>query len=364
VGQWRRSVVRGQRSVVRGQRAEDRGQRAEGREGRKREEGGVRMNKHAVIILAHGSRNNQAKDSFLRMAGVLQKRAGNTVVPAFFSLGSPDLQEAVRELAGKGYQKIAIFPYFLFDGNHVQKDIPALVKKLEKSHPQVIFQVLRSLEHEPLMPEIVFERIWEFTHQEKYLPGMEIERASLEFIQDMMGDFHGEKRQIAARVVHSGADFTLGRSLRFHPDAIEAGLKCLGEKRTIICDVNMVRSSLTGLENVMCAIDQPGKGQGAEFEKTTRSVAGMEALKDRIDGSMVVIGNAPTALWKVMDLAEKENIIPALVVGVPVGFVGAAQSKEALMKSGLVYISNEGPRGGSPAAGAIVNALHAMNKEP
>jgi precorrin-8X/cobalt-precorrin-8 methylmutase len=323
----------------------------------------VRIKTQAVIILAHGSRNAQARESFLRMAAVVRKRAGDTVVPAFFSLGNPDLEEAVRELAGKGCKSIAILPYFLFDGNHVRKDIPDLVKELEVKYPDIEFQVLGSLEHEPMMPELVYERVWEFTSRERYLPGMDIEKASLDFILESLGEFHGPERQIAARVVHSGADFTLGRSLRFHPRAVQAGLECLREKKTVICDVNMVRSALTRLENVLCAVDQPGASQKARLENTTRSAAGMEALKDEIEGSMVVIGNAPTALWKVLDLAENDRVVPALVVGVPVGFVGAAQSKEALMKSGLAYISNAGPRGGSPAAGAVVNALLAMSIE-
>jgi len=315
------------------------------------------MNKQAVIILAHGSRNSQARDSFLRMAGVAGKRTGSTVAPAFFSLGNPTLEEVVEDLAAKGYSKIAVFPYFLFDGIHVQKDIPALLSGLKKKHPGIVFQVLDSLEHEPLMPEIVYERIWELGPQEKFLPGMDIEKASLEFIQEMNKGFHGHQQEISARVIHSTADFLLGRSLRFHHEAIRAGLDCLKEKKTVICDVNMVRCALTGCENVLCAVDQPGAAEKAELEGITRSAAGMELLAGHIHGSMVVIGNAPTALWKIIELAEHNFITPSLVVGMPVGFVGAAQSKEALMKSGLVYISNAGPRGGSPAAGAAVNAL-------
>lgn len=321
------------------------------------------MNKQAIIILAHGSRNAQARDSFLHMVSVLKKRIRSTVVPAFFSLGTPTLEDAVGDLAVGEYSKIIIFPYFLFDGNHVQKDIPLLVSSLKKRHPGIVFQVLGSMEHEPLMPEIVFERIWEFSSMEKYLPGSDIEGMSLEFIQDMMEEGLEDKQKIiAARVVHSSADFSLGRSLRFHPQAVDKGLICLREQRTVVCDVNMVRCSLTGCDNVLCSVDQPEAAQKAELENTTRAAAAMELLADHIDGSVVVIGNAPTALWKIIELAENKSIIPALVVGVPVGFVGAAQSKDALMKSGLVYISNVGPRGGSPAAGAIVNALLKINR--
>lgn len=316
------------------------------------------VNKQAVIVLAHGSRNEKARKSFLKMVDVVNKRAGDNVFPAFFSLGQPDLESAVAERIGAGYSEIAIFPYFLFDGNHVQKDIPAIIEKLEKTYPGVKIKVLSSLEHEPLMPEILFERIWEFSTQNRFQPGQSIEDSSLEFIHDVMdAGFNDDQKKIAVRVVHSCADFSLGRSMRFHPDAINAGCECLKNVKPLICDVKMVRSALTKCDNVWCAIDQSGADKKAARENTTRSAAGMELLAEHLHGAMVVIGNAPTALWKIIELAEDRGIIPALVVGVPVGFVGAAQSKEALMKSGLVYISNHGPKGGSPAAGAIVNAL-------
>lgn len=123
------------------------------------------MKKQAVIILAHGSRNKQARESFVKMVSVLNKRSGSPVVPAFYSLGTPTLTDAAEDLASGGYSRIIIFPYFLFDGNHVQKDIPALVTELKGKHPGLDLQVLKSLEHEPMMLEIVFQRIWEFSGQ-------------------------------------------------------------------------------------------------------------------------------------------------------------------------------------------------------
>jgi sirohydrochlorin ferrochelatase len=119
------------------------------------------MSKQAVIILAHGSRNIQARESFIKMVRVLNKRSQRPVVPAFYSLGTPTLSDAVGDLATGEYSKIIILPYFLFDGNHVQKDIPLLVSKLRAKHPEIDFQILGSLEHEPMMLEIVLQRIRE-----------------------------------------------------------------------------------------------------------------------------------------------------------------------------------------------------------
>ena len=314
--------------------------------------------KESTIILAHGSRNAQARNSFLKMVEVIKARLKGNVVPAFFSLGEPHLPSVVSELVNAGFSEITIFPYFLFDGNHIRKDIPAIIGELEEQYPHVKFNVLKSLEHEPLMPEIVVENIWQHAAAQKYLPGPDIEISSLDFIRKMLGKkFSSDQIEIVARVVHSTADFSLGHSIRFHEHAIEAGLAGLHSGKQVICDVTMVKNALTGCTNVLCAIEQPGAGQKAVNEKTTRSAAGMELMAERIEDSIVVVGNAPTALWKVLELAQELGIVPALIVGVPVGFVGAAQSKQALMSSGLVYISNHGPKGGSPAAGAIINAL-------
>jgi sirohydrochlorin ferrochelatase len=126
------------------------------------------MSKQAVIILAHGSRNIQARESFVNMVSVVNKRSQRPVVPAFYSLGSPNLEKAVGDLAFEKYSKIIIFPYFLFDGNHVQKDIPSLVSKLRVKHPDIDFQILGSLEHEPMMMEIVLQRIREYNSQPRY----------------------------------------------------------------------------------------------------------------------------------------------------------------------------------------------------
>ncbi|MFW5731396.1 MAG: precorrin-8X methylmutase, partial [Desulfonatronovibrionaceae bacterium] len=293
------------------------------------------MNRQAIIILAHGSRNVQARKSFLNMVETVGRRTQAKVAAAFFSLGEPDLAQSVDSLARAGADEITIFPFFLFDGSHVRHDIPALVKGLEEKHPGILFRVLNSLEHEPLMPEIILERIWEYSGYPRYQPGEDIEAASLDFIRNMLGQWPDRAgREIAARVVHASADFSLGRCLKFHAEAIKAGQQALKEDKQIVCDVSMVRSALTGCSNVLCAVDQPDAASRAKARGITRAAAGMEILAEHLNGAVAVVGNAPTALWKILDLAD-EGIVPDLVIGVPVGFVGAAQSKQALMHSRL-----------------------------
>jgi len=163
---------------------------------------------------------------------------------------------------------------------------------------------------------------------------------------------------IARRVIHATADFTFGESLRVHPQAIDRAVAAIAARRPIVCDVRMVQAGITktGCE-VLCAVSDPEVIRRAKAQGCTRSAAAMEFLAEKIDGAIVAVGNAPTALWKILELAAKGTVRPAVVVGLPVGFVGASESKQALLESDLCYITNIGPRGGSPVAAAAVNAL-------
>ena len=169
---------------------------------------------------------------------------------------------------------------------------------------------------------------------------------------------------IVRRVVHATADVSFADSLRIHPEAVARGMTAIRKGRPIVCDVHMLQMGITrtGCE-VLCAIREPEVRSLAGQLGCTRSAAAMEHLRDAIDGGIVAIGNAPTALWKVLELAETSGIRPAVVVGLPVGFVGAAESKKALLESDLCHITNVGPRGGSPVAAAALNALAIMAKE-
>ncbi len=188
----------------------------------------------------------------------------------------------------------------------------------------------------------------------------EIERRSRQIIDERLAamDVPADALPIVRRVVHATADFSFGESLRIHPQAIERGARAIRAGKPILCDVRMLQSGITRTEcEVICAIREPEVIERAGAEQCTRAAAAMDVLSDRMEGAIVAIGNAPTALWKVLELAAAGRIAPALVVGLPVGFVGAAESKQALVESGLCYITNVGPRGGSPVAAAAVNAL-------
>jgi len=190
--------------------------------------------------------------------------------------------------------------------------------------------------------------------------GKDIEALSHQMIDAFIADLNinAEDLPVVRRMIHATADDHFGESVRIHPDAIERGKEAIRQRKAIICDVHMVKSGITRTDSeVICLIKDERVMAKAKADQTTRGWASMELLADQIDGAIVAIGNAPTALWKILELAETRNIRPAVVVGIPVGFVGAAESKQALLESDLCYITNVGPRGGSPVAAAAVNAL-------
>jgi len=169
-------------------------------------------------------------------------------------------------------------------------------------------------------------------------------------------------RPVAARLVHTAGMTDIVPDLAWSEGAAEAGRAALLGGAPVICDVAMVgagvlRRRLPAGNEVLVGIEAEGVAARAEAAGITRSAAGMEALQDRLGGAIVAIGNAPTALFRLLELVEEGAPRPALVLGFPVGFVGAAEAKAALSESGLPFVTLHGRRGGAAMAAAAVNAL-------
>jgi precorrin-8X/cobalt-precorrin-8 methylmutase len=290
------------------------------------------------------------------------------VLPAFFSIARPDIADQVAELSARGLRHIVLMPYFLYSGQHVTTDIPALLEQCRAQFPHLTLEFLPTLENDPALEDVVVERLTPLATGGAALPsdGAAIERRSYEIIDQQItawGDADAGARAIIRRVVHATADISFARTLRIHPQAVERGRAALAAGRPVICDVKMLQVGLTKVSGeVLCAIDQAAVAAVARERGGTRAAAAIEFLASRLEGAIVAIGNAPTALWKVLELARQGGPRPALVVGLPVGFVGARESKLALLDSDLCYITNTSPRGGSPVAAAAVNALAATSK--
>lgn len=195
---------------------------------------------------------------------------------------------------------------------------------------------------------------------------MAIETRSMEIIKPYLESFHltPEATKIYSRIIHAAGDPDYANIIEIHPQAISAGLKAIESGQNIYCDVEMVRTGINkkrlgeygGI--VHCLIADEQIAQTAKELGITRSMAAMRAFGEKLDGAILAIGNAPTALFEVLAMMEETSIRPALIIGVPVGFVGASESKAELAKrSPVPYITVSGNKGGSPIAASITNAL-------
>jgi precorrin-8X/cobalt-precorrin-8 methylmutase len=194
----------------------------------------------------------------------------------------------------------------------------------------------------------------------------EIDRESLRMVEESISEsltLTVQEKYVLFRIVRAEGDPDIVSSVKFSSDAIEAGLNALRIKKPVVTDVRMVqvgisKALLSGNEiETHCLIDVKETAEKAKLDGTTRSVAAMRSLEKYIDGSIVAIGNAPTALLALLDMIDEHKVKPALVIGMPVGFVACAESKDELVKRSIPYMTILGNRGGSSAAAATVNAL-------
>lgn len=170
--------------------------------------------------------------------------------------------------------------------------------------------------------------------------------------------------QVAVRMIHACGMVDLVRDLVHTPTVVARAREALRGGAPIFCDVQMVASGVTRKRlpadnDVLCTLSDPSVPDLAARLGTTRSAAAMELWRDRLEGSVVAVGNAPTALFRLLEMIEAGAPRPAAIIGVPVGFVGAAESKDALAAhpSGLDHLVVRGRRGGSAIAAAALNAI-------
>lgn len=197
--------------------------------------------------------------------------------------------------------------------------------------------------------------------------GRKIEEGSFGIIDREAGphSFNLEEWEIVRRVIHSSADFEFKTIMKFHADAIKSGVNALRKGCPILVDVKMIQAGLNEdrLASYGCSvfsyISDPDVIETAKKENTTRAIESMKKAHrlGKLDGAIVAIGNAPTALLEVVRLSRENGVRPALVIGVPVGFVSAEESKEAILSTSIPYIVSRGRKGGTPIAVAIIHAL-------
>ncbi len=349
----------------------------------------------AIVVLGHGSRAPGAAGLLARVAAGLSERTGCTALAASLQFNQPTLADCCHKLAAAGFRRIIIAPYFLYEGNHMQRDIPAQLASLRAELAEVELVLAKPLGIDGQLMEVMIKRIlaagswtadkaksvnqWRETLNVKretietktlrasnVALGEEIEKESFTIIDAILGidDNEDPEYQVVRRVIHASGDPSLAAALVFSRGAVAAAAEAFALGSPIICDVNMTAAGITpsaagtGL-TVACAVAEAEAADLAGAAGISRCAAGIRLLAGRfgLGGAVAVIGNAPTALLEVLRLEREAGLRPALVIGVPVGFVGAAESKQALAGTDIPHITLPGNRGGSNIAAAIVNAL-------
>lgn len=330
-----------------------------------------------ILLAGHGSHEKSANnlDHVARLLHEIihPECSMDCVRSAYLKFGDPGIMEAIKSCVRDGATRVVIHPYFLTDGTHVKRDIPSIIREAGERFPDVRFIYTEPLGVHNKMAQVVLERI----HSASGIRPEEIEKKSFGMISDE-ADLSGlpeERHPVIKRVIHTTADFEFQNSLVFHPDAIKAGIRAIRAGRDILTDVEMVK---TGINKnmlkqwggkVTCNIlvpDANGESGGNEKVIQTRSERGIEqALKENHNIGIIAIGNAPTALLKVIDILNNTDIGSPrmLVIGVPVGFVKAVESKALLARQDFPFITNISRKGGSTVAVAIVNALLKMAQD-
>lgn len=193
---------------------------------------------------------------------------------------------------------------------------------------------------------------------------MEIENKSMDIIEEVMGDtnFTEDEKLVAKRMIHTTGDFDYRNIIVFKDNFMEKAKNTILEGKTIFTDTKMVSVGINkpALEKMNCElkcyIDDERVFKLSKELGTTRSACAVDlAVKDGID--IFVIGNAPTALFRILELYKEGKVNPKFIVGVPVGFVGAKESKEYLREFSIPSVSTEGYKGGSNVAASVINAL-------
>jgi precorrin-8X/cobalt-precorrin-8 methylmutase len=345
------------------------------------------LGKVGLILIGHGSKLPHNRENLEKLAEILRKRSEFKIVEiAFMIRNTPTIDEAIDTIAQRGVSKVVLVPAFLAPGVHTTQEIPELIGVKEKE-PRLKARGIELVYGEPLGSD---ERIAEIL-EEKALKalGQEIKRdseivdaysiaasskivdKSMKLIREAIGGTLAKapKNQvpIIERVVHATADPEFAKLLVISGDAVDAGVAAIKAGAKIVTDVKMVKAGINEARlkkfdgKVSTYMNDERVVKLANAESLTRSAAAMRlAIKDGLDGAIVLIGNAPTAAFELAEQIKKGAVKPALIVAVPVGYVGAAESKEAVAKLPVPFIITKGRKGGSTIAVAVFNSLLSM----
>ena len=348
------------------------------------------MDKTGLIIIGHGSRLPHNLENLREIAEILRKRATfETVAISFMVKNKPTIPEAIESLVNKGVTNIVLVPAFIAPGVHTTQEIPEMIEMKEKE-PMLKERGIKLVYGEPLgsderIAEIIEEKALEALGEEApkaktvtdayAIPASKkIITTSMSLIREALGDslenVPAAHIPVIERVVHTTADPEFAKLLVISEKAVEAGVSAIKTGAKIVTDVRMVKAGIKEARvkrfggSVLSYISDDRAFELAQDQSLTKSAAAMRlAVKDGLNGAIVLIGNAPTAAFELAEAVKQGLAKPALIVAVPVGYVGAAESKETVAQLPTPFVIVKGRKGGSTIAVAVFNALLTMAEQ-
>ena len=357
------------------------------------------LEKVGLILIGHGSKLPHNRENLEKIAEILRRQSQFKIVEiAFMIRDTPTISEAIDSVTKKGVSKIVLVPAFLAPGVHTTQEIPELIDVKDKQ-AQLSARGIRVFYGEPIgadeciaviLAEKALQALGEKEAEHKHasfsvrdkktaevldaysvVEAGRIVDTSMKLIREAIGvdlaKFPSDQVPIVERVVHTTADPEFAKLLVISDDAVSAGVAAIKAGAKIVTDVKMVKAGINDARlkkfgsKISTYMNDERTMELAKSESLTRSAAAMRlAIKDGLDGAIILIGNAPTAAFELADQIKKGKVKPALIVAVPVGFVGAAESKEVVAKLSVPYVITRGRKGGSTIAVAVFNALLSM----
>ena len=344
-----------------------------------------------LILIGHGSKLPHNRENLEKLAEIMRERSSFKVVEISFMVrNSPTIPEAIDTIAKLGVTKIVLVPAFLAPGVHTTQEIPELIGVKDKES-QLSQKGIELIYGEPIGADeciavILEEKAlkalgenWEHHHAPfKAKAPITLPAASTQIfdksmtlirpeIQDVLAKAPKNQAAIIERVVHTTADPEFAKLLVISDKAVDSGVAAIKAGAKIFTDVKMIKAGINEARvhrfgcKVLTYIDDARATKMAAEEGITRSTAAMRlAVADGANGAIFLIGNAPTAAFELAEQIKNGKAKPALIVAVPVGYVGAAESKEEIAKLPTPHIITKGRKGSSTIAVAIFNALLAM----
>ncbi len=342
-----------------------------------------------LVLIGHGSKLPHNRENLEKLAAILRKRSSFKFVEISFMVrNTPTIPEAIDALAKKGVNKIVLVPAFLAPGIHTTQEIPELIGMKDKES-QLSARGIQLFYGEPIgadeciaviLEEKALKALGQKTARHQHasfrasvkskMPARSSKIYDISMslirpeIKDVLAKAPKKHISLIERVVHTTADPEFAKLLVISDKAVNAGVAAIKAGAKVITDVKMIKAGINEARvesfggEILTYIDDPRATKMANAESITRSTAAMRlAAEDGLDGVIVLIGNAPTAAFELAKQVQEGKAKPALIVATPVGYVGAAESKEAVSKLPIPYIIVKGRKGGSTISVAVFNAL-------